>query len=475
MNEKFYIEAKVQKIDEKIEEAIKKSGIVYPHHSLAFFRARYAKVDGASANGNGVILAESVKEDVPYLVGTQCNMNHYRRNWILGSIIDAFVNDNEEIEIVFTFDKVIYKGEYQEALELMEEGKLTVSFELSVEKKNVEIVNGIYKKLNHVEFLGVGVLFGVKPAYKDADVFETAMKEIEQMLNQEDKNLVFANIKDVAQKWAKIGELIEKTIDEKSNINNKEGVEVDKKANDALLAKLKADVIAEFGEEAVKDWTDEDFTDEKIQALRESLQTPKEEVAEAETTEVSEEVKEEVVEAEVVKRETETEQKVEVTYDTETQVETVKVETEQVTKVDDVVKEVVKTVEERVYNYAEVEAIKAEYEIKLQEKDSIIAEKEEQIKFQKEFAQKVVEIREEMGDYVKDLSDEDLFNETKMKIAKLEKENAELKASKVEVASEKEEKEVVEDLATGHEEIVVEDKETSDDRIATYLKTKYNK
>jgi len=55
---------------------------------------------------------------------------------------------------------------------------------------------------------------------------------------------------------------------------NKEDIKVDKKANEELLAKLKADVLAEFGEEAITGWTDEDYTDEKIQAYRESLKSP---------------------------------------------------------------------------------------------------------------------------------------------------------------------------------------------------------
>ena len=51
-------------------------------------------------------------------------------------------------------------------------------------------------------------------------------------------------------------------------------------------------------------------------------------------------------------------------------------------------------------------------------------------------AEKVEAIRAELGDFVKDLSDEQLFDENKIEIARLRKENSELKAGKkVEIAS----------------------------------------
>lgn len=292
MNEKFYLEAKVQKIDKKIEEAIQKAGIQYPHHSLAFFKAAYAKVDGKSANANNVILMESVKDDVKYLIGTQVNINHYRKGFIVGSIIDAYVTSEDEIQVIFTFDKLIYSNEYEEALKLMDNDELSVSFELMVEKANIE-VDGAIKKLKKVHFCGCGLLFKLAPAYKDGYVLTTAMKIIEDALNQEDKSLVFASAKNIADKWTKIGEMLEKAINEKQDTINNGGIIMDKKANDALLAAQRNIVISEFGEDAVKDWKDEDFCDEtKINTLRESLKSNKEIKIEDKKVEVkSEEVR----------------------------------------------------------------------------------------------------------------------------------------------------------------------------------------
>ncbi|MHA1737409.1 MAG: hypothetical protein ACTSWD_02415 [Candidatus Heimdallarchaeota archaeon] len=457
MNEHIYIEAKAKKIDVDIKKALKKANINYPHPSLAFFKATYAKFE--EANGNNVILADSVKDNVSDLIGTQMNKNHYRYGNIMGQIINAYVTKNNEIEIIFSFHKSVYADEYQQALDLMEQGKLTVSFELRVDKENVEVVKGGAKKLSKVDWEGVGLLFAVTPAYRNAFVLETAMKQIENLFQSEDRQLVYASVKNIAQKWAQIGQLIEETV----VANNNGGIEMDKKTNDALVAKYKENLISEFGEDAVKDWSDEDFlNEEKIQALRDSL-SPEEKEVEAseeeqdaenkaseseEEEQVSDEEAEDKEEVEAEKFETVVEEKVKqtVTYDNEANTETVKTESERKVEQDGDVKVEEKVEKETIYTYAQVEEIKAGYE--------------KEIEFLKEFAQQVVVIRSEMGDFVAELSDEELFDEAKMEVAKLKKENAELKASQsLETAEEEKTEEVEEKKEEKVEEEKAEDKE----------------
>jgi len=492
MREKFYIDAKVKKIDKQIEKAIKKAGITYPHHSLAFFKATYAKFE--EPNGNKVILANSVKDDVKYLIGTQMNYNHERYGAIMGSIINAYVTKNDEIEIVFTFAKTVYPKEYELALELMKNDELTVSFELMVDKDDVEYVSGGNRKLKKVYFDGVGLLFKVKPAYK----------------------LVYANAKDITKKWTRIGELIEKALTEKEEGEAK----MDEKAREALLAKFKEAVTKELGEEAVKDWSNEQWeaelqkraeaeektksetteasegeaeesedtneekaTDENVEDSKEENTENAEDSSEEETekSEDSEDQKEKASDndskkSEEAKTVIETKKKETYDYDDEKQEEKIEVEKETTVTKDGEEKMKEKVKRETVYTYAQVEEIKAEYEAKLAKQDKEIA-------FLKENAKKVVEIRNEYGEFVKDLSDEELFDETKMKIAKLEKENAELKKEKsLETAEDKsdaeedkaeEKPEDKEDLKTGHEEKEQREEETADDRISQYLKNKY--
>lgn len=59
-------------------------------------------------------------------------------------------------------------------------------------------------------------------------------------------------------------------------------------------------------------------------------------------------------------------------------------------------------------------------------------EADEKIKFIEENAKTILKRQEELGDYAKDLSDKDILNNDKFKLAKLEKENTLLKASKEE-------------------------------------------
>lgn len=431
--EKIYLEAKAKKDGSPIEKVIKKLGIPYPNDSLGFIHARYASFN--EANGNKVLLAESVKEDVKTLRFTQANKNHNRQYGpILGSVLDAWVNEEtNEIEIVFSFYKSLYPEMWEEAVQDLENGDLTVSFELAYKKADLETLSGGIKKIKHCQFDGVGVLFkGTKPAFKDAHCLEFAIQEIEYLLKNEDRTLVYASIQDIGKKWAKIGELIEEALSEKnSNLDNniKEDLNVNKK--DAI--------IAELGEELVKDWTDADFEDEvKIEAARklkkekiETKECAKEETVE--TTELAtEEVVEEVKNEEASKVERTTTENV-VVEDQEAQTTVTKNE-ETVIKVDDQEVEKTVTMTTTTYTYAEMEAVKAEYEVKLKEKEEALAKKDTEIAFIKENAKRIIEIRNDLGEFVANLSDEELFDKAKMELAQLKKENALLKAKSEEIA-----------------------------------------
>lgn len=479
--EKFKIEAKVAKKDKSLEKIISSCGIEYPHESLAFFSAIYAKFD--EPNKNKVELASSVKKQVPQLRGTQVNINHYRRNWIVGTILDAWT-EKDEIKIAFSFYKSVYPDIYAQALELLENGDLSVSFELTVEKADIEKKSGGIRRLKKVNFDGVGFLLGETPACPEAIVYEQA-----NINSLREKDLVFANkLKDVIKEEEK---------------------KVDKKANDALLAKQKEMVIEEFGNDAVKDWSDEDFlNDEKINSLRDSIKakSEQEEVVEENKEEISKE--EEVSEDEMAnfececiecgkkisseehckdlkcpecggqmrrenrpgpgqskeetaekhKMEEETKSKRTIEIDDETMEETQKVESETVTKVDDEIKQVRKQLDEVLFKANELEK-------KVSEQEAIIAEKDKKIQFLSEHAKTIVALRNELGDYIKDFSDEELFDTLKIENARLRKENDELKGKKIETASEEKTEETSEKEETKKEPEVKETAEKTEDKV----------
>jgi len=448
--QKIYFEAKVKKSATPIERTIQNLGINYPNSSLGFLHAIYAKVDGETPNLNGVILAKTVKQDINQLRFTQANINHNRQGYVIGTILDAWVNDNEEIEIVFSFFKSLYFNEWEIVEQAIDDGEMNVSFELSVENDDViDMGNGI-RKLTHVTFDGVGILFpGVAPAYPDASVLESASKIVNNIFENK-KTLICASAQEAVYK-------LEKAVIKKE-INNEGDNNMDEKARMALLAKQKEFIVEEFGEEAIKDWSEEDFLNqEKIDALRESVKAEKEakEKADLEAIESAEKEAKEKEDLEATKFKSVTTSVYEVIEDTEKGTMEVVETITTVDMVDGVEDKNEKVVRTTLYTYAKVEEMvevakseaKADLDEKTKElynvhveematKEEALKAKDEEIKIIKENAVKIVEIRAEFGEFVKELSDEQLFDETLMEIAKLKKENAELKAVKpVETAS----------------------------------------
>jgi len=476
MKEKIFFEAKVKKSKSPISKVISDLGINYPNESLGFLHAVYAKVDGKTPNKNKVILAKTVKDDVPQLRFTQANINHQRAGYVIGTILDAWVNaKTDEIEIVFSFYKSLYPSQWETVEKAIEDGEMSVSFELMVEKEDIVYLNGGIRKLKQVTFDGVGLLFpGVTPAYPNAKVLESANAIISSVFDN--KTLLCASVKEAVNK-------IEIMLAKITKGTNK----MDKKLKDALLAKFKEEVTVELGEEAVKDWSEEQWEAEleKRASAEDEVkaeEVPAEEEIKAEevvTEEVvaeevpaEEEIKseeviaeapiEEIVEAEktVIEREAVIKEKVTLEPDKET----VESDSEIVTKRDgkEVTKEKVKT--ETTYTYAEVEEIKAEYEKTIKAKD-------EEIEFIKENAHKVIEIRAELGEFVEDLSDADLLDDSKLENARLKKRVKELENKDVVKANDESDA----DLITGHDEQAQEEDETSDMRIGSYLKNRYGK
>ena len=115
MNKTIFLTAKIKREEKTLKDVLKKAGIVYPHPSLGFFHFIYSPLE--DSNQNGVRLAEeAVEKSIAQLKATQANINHERVGGC-GSILDAWVNKDDEIEIVVGFFKNLYPEEYEQALE----------------------------------------------------------------------------------------------------------------------------------------------------------------------------------------------------------------------------------------------------------------------------------------------------------------------------------------------------------------------
>ncbi len=182
---------------DRIIEVAEKLGMVLPSIHTALFQSVYAPIN--SPNLNGVRLSEkAVIDALPGLIGAQANLEHFGRGFMLGIILNAWINKSNEIEIIFSFAKNLYAQEYENAIDLMNKGELSVSFELMADTDDQEQLSDGTVLLHIVDFTGVGVLLDNAPAYPGAKVYQFAKQTKNRLSNINERDLMFAS-KIVAQ------------------------------------------------------------------------------------------------------------------------------------------------------------------------------------------------------------------------------------------------------------------------------------
>jgi hypothetical protein len=397
--ESFKIESKVIASEtQELYDIAKAKGIQLPHPALGVFKTILCEIE--SPNANGIRLGEKATEAaVSTVIGCQVNRNHLGSGNVLGHAIDAKINKDNQVEAVCIFFKDIYRDEWEEAQELFAKNKLTVSFELSADIESQDKCNDGTKRLNEFYFTGLGLLFGVSPACKNARVFEMATKKLSERLTMERQSLIFAN-----------NQNSQKTILEVLNLMADEV----KKIEETIVAeavKVEETVVAEAPK------VEEPKAEEA--KVEEPVEAPKAEEAKAEVPVVEAKVEEPVVAeapvveapkveetaaapvvAEAPKMEdvvvvTETTQKVTDTMSENS--ETIKFETEVTKSVNDQVKEERKEVVEVTYTYAQMEEVKTGYEKQIAELKEQIASKEKEVETLKaaQVKEEKVEAKEE--------------------------------------------------------------------------------
>lgn len=197
MKEKIQLKSnKFISVDEdstELLEIVQKRDIQVPSVHLGFFKTIYAKIE--EPNLNGIRLAKNaVIEALPGLIGSQVNFEHLGAGFIMGNILDAWINDDAEIEVVYSMFKSIYPDEYEKSVEQVKDGTLSVSFELLSEKDSQEILPDGSIRLNDIDFVGMGHLMDNPPAYPGAKVKEFAQKCKERLSNIENRELVCASV-----------------------------------------------------------------------------------------------------------------------------------------------------------------------------------------------------------------------------------------------------------------------------------------
>jgi hypothetical protein len=409
MKQKIYSKSvTVAKETEHIKAVAEKLGIVLPSTHTALFQSVFAPLDEANLNGHRLD-SKIVDVEIKKMIGAQANLEHMGYGWIVGVILDAWVNDSNEIEIIYSFAKNIYKDEYVLALEAMANGDLAVSFELDAEIAGQEKLADGTLLLHDYSFTGVGVLIQNPPAYANAKTYEFANAIKDRLQESTNKEFVFAsqlektcdNVLSNTNEKTETPALTESKIDsDKNDIKDKDLENKTSKEGGntkmELTKEQKAEIEnlrAELGDLA-KDVSDEELLDETIVA---ELRTKAEE---ARVTQLA--------------------------Y----QVDVVEVRTYSLVEKDgvDTIKETVEIVKRIDYN-SQLAAV-----AKVEELEATLSAKDSEIESVRENAEKVGKAKVELKDntFAADFTDEDYLDDVKVAKAIQDKTDAEVIATRKE-------------------------------------------
>ncbi len=196
MKEKIVIQSKqivsVEEDSTELLDIVRKRGIAVPSVHLGFFKTIYARIE--EPNLNGIRLGrQAVVNGISGLIGSQVNFEHLGAGFVMGTILDAWI-EGEDIQVVYSMFKSVYPDEYERSVELAKEGELSVSFELLSERNTQENLKDGTIRLNDIDFVGMGHLMDNPPAEPLAKVSEFAKKTRERLSHIEERELVCASV-----------------------------------------------------------------------------------------------------------------------------------------------------------------------------------------------------------------------------------------------------------------------------------------
>lgn len=174
--------------ERSVQEIADKVGILIPSTHTEIFIAQFFEIE--TANGNGVRLSKTgVEKALPGIIGSQINLEHDREDFV-GIVLDAWIEGNVVFG-AFTFAKNMYPVEFDKAVEQFNKGELGVSFELFADVSTSETLSDGTRRLNDLDFQGMGLLIQNKPAYPTSMVLQHA-RLYKQMVQRDCRETVFA-------------------------------------------------------------------------------------------------------------------------------------------------------------------------------------------------------------------------------------------------------------------------------------------
>jgi hypothetical protein len=370
--------------DEEIKAIAKKHHLKFPNRSIAIIKGKFAFTDEQNRNGCTLPREEVVKA-IDSIGGTAIDFDHFRKR-VVGYWLEGYL----EASTIYSYG-IFFKGnfpqEFEKIKELFNEGSLKISFEAWGDR--IVKSEGKYD-LTNVEFAGGALLLAEHPAFPNAEVMEMAKTWIkpESFIVEEGKQVEKARLYNFDMSAIE-RMLSECHCEDCQGYLNPDMIDFENSKATATCINCKAKYDINLKPEQTKTG----YSISSISKLVKQINMEDSKMDEKQIKELTDKLA--TLEGASVAKDT------------------------------------------------ELAAVKSELEAaktKIAELEAIQVAASEETKKAVELAKKnatiVAERKAELGEFAKDMKDEDILDDLKFENAKLKKENSELKAKKLEEAKE---------------------------------------
>jgi hypothetical protein len=170
------------KDDDELKKVCEKAGIQYPSIDLAILKMKYATIGEANRNFC-VLQREEVEKALPTIAGKAMDFEHVRDR-VCGFLLSGEIV-NDDIVVYGAFFRSSLGEDFELIKELFDKKRLAVSFEAWGTREFHEDQKTY--NLKDIIFCGVGLLLHSSPACPDAGVLEMANKRVLEFAKIEDK------------------------------------------------------------------------------------------------------------------------------------------------------------------------------------------------------------------------------------------------------------------------------------------------
>lgn len=165
------------KDDKELKEVCEKRGVAFPNQDLAIMKIVYAFIDRTNLNGASLPM-EEVEKSIHTVIGKAIDFDHIRER-VVGWLLDAKI-EGDKIISYGAFFKSSLGEDFEIIKELFARNNLAVSMEAWADREYN--ADGTYS-LKNIVFAGLGILINTKPAFPGAGVVEMANKRVLELSN----------------------------------------------------------------------------------------------------------------------------------------------------------------------------------------------------------------------------------------------------------------------------------------------------